>query len=144
MIAGILALAVAAFYAGAALYVNMVELPAMAALDDRAQLAGWKVSLKRGFLIQAPLCLIGFLLGLVAWIETRLFSDAIGAVAMLANVPWTFAMVVPTNKALSATAPERAGPYSRALIKRWGSLHSVRTAFGLLALIAFLQSLLPR
>lgn len=140
---GALALAVAAFYSGAALYVNLVEAHTLAALDDRAQLAGWNVSLKRGTLIQAPLCVIGFLLGLAAWVQTHFFSDAIGAIAMLANIPWTFAMIAPTNKALSATAPEAAGPRSRALIKRWGSLHSVRSALGLLALLAFLQALLP-
>jgi hypothetical protein len=143
VIIGILALAVAAFYAGAALYVNVVELPAMAALDDRAQLTGWKVSLQRGLLMQAPLCIVGFLLGLAAWWQTRFFSDAIGALAMIANVPWTFAMIAPTNNLLKAMAPEAGGPNSRAMIKRWGSLHSARTAFGLLALIAFLQAMLP-
>ena len=114
----------------------------MGALDDKAALAGWKIALKRGALIRAPLCIIGFLLGLIAWIETHYLSDALGALAMLASVPWTFAMIAPINKALQATAPEAAGEQSRALLQRWYSLHSVRTAFGLLALVAFLQALL--
>jgi hypothetical protein len=143
VIIGILALAVAAFYAGAALYVNLVELPSTEILDDRSQLAAWKVSLKRGALMQGPLCLFGFAIGLSAWTGTHYLSDAIGAAAMLGNVPWTFAMIAPTNNLLKATAPEAAGVNSRAMIKRWGSLHSVRTAFGLLAVIAFLQALLP-
>ena len=143
MFVGILALAVVAFYSGAALYVNLVELPALEALDDRAQLTGWKVSLKRGVVIQAPLCVIGFLIGLAAWTQTHFLSDAIGALAMLAALPWTLAMIAPTNNVLRTMPPEAAGPRSRALIKRWGSLHSVRTALGLLALVAFLQALLP-
>lgn len=143
MISGLLALAVAAFYAGAALYVNLVELPAIETLDDRNQLAAWRVALQRGFLLQAPLCIIGFLLGLVAWAGTHFVSDAVGSLAMLANVPWTLAMIAPTNNRLHQTTPEAAGAASRALIKRWGSLHSIRTALGLLALIAFLQALLP-
>jgi anthrone oxygenase-like protein len=143
MIIGILALAVAAFYAGAALYVNLVEQPALQALDDKALLAGWKVSLQRGFLMQAPLCVVGFLLGVIAWAQTHYLSDAIGALAMLANVPWTLAMIAPTNKALQTIDPVAQGPTMRTLIKRWASLHSVRTAFGLLATIAFLQALLP-
>lgn len=143
MLIGILCLAVAAFYSGAALYVNLVEAHTLAALDDRAQLAGWKVSLKRGALMQAPLCLFGFAIGVSAWAQTHFLSDAIGAIAMLANVPWTFAMIAPINKALSATTPEAASPRSRDLIKRWNSLHSVRSALGLLALVAFLQALLP-
>jgi hypothetical protein len=138
-----LALVVAALYSGAALFVNLVERPALLALDDRAALAAWKIALKRGAITQAPLCVIGFLLGLVAWIETHYFSDAIGSLAMLAGIPWTVAMILPTNKALQATAPEAAGARSRAMLGRWYSLHSVRTAFGLLALIAFFQALLP-
>ena len=144
MIVELFAPAVAAFYCGAAIYVNAVEQPALLALDDRAMLAGWKVALKRGALIQAPLCVIGFLLGLGAWIETHYLSDAIGALAMLAGIPWTFGVILPTNKALQATAPEAAGPNTRSLVKRWYSLHSVRSALGLLALVAFIQAVLPR
>jgi len=140
---GLSALAVAAFYSGAALYVNIVEQRALRALDDRAALIGWKVALKRGALIQAPLCVIGFVLGLIAWIETRYLSDALGALAMLASIPWTFAMIAPTNKALQATAPEVAGERSAALLRRWYALHSVRTALGLLALVAYFQAQRP-
>ena len=140
---GLLALVVAAFYSGAALYVKLVERPALRGLGDGAALVAWKIALNRGALIQAPLCVIGFLLGLIAWIETHYLSDALGALAMLASVPWTFAMIAPTNKALLATAPEAAGEQSRALLGRWYALHSVRTAFGLLAVVAFIAALLP-
>ena len=143
MIVGLLALAMAAFYAGAALYVNVVELPALRGLDDQALLAGWKVSLRRGFRMQAPLCVVGFLLGLIAWAQTHYLGDALGALAMLANVPWTLALIAPINRALKAVDPVMSGPATRTLIKRWGALHSVRTALGLLAIIAFLQARLP-
>lgn len=138
-----LALVVAAFYSGAALYVNLVERPALLALDDRAALAGWKIALKRGAFIQAPLCVIGFLLGLIAWIMTYSLAEALGALAMLAGIPWTVAIILPVNKALQATATEAAGERSRAQLRHWYSLHSVRTALGLLALIAFFVALLP-
>ena len=138
-----LALVVAALYSGAALYVNLVERPALLGLDDRAALAGWKIALKRGALIQAPLCVIGFLLGLAAWIATYSVADALGALAMLAGVPWTVAIILPVNKALQATAPEAAGERSRTQLERWYVLHSVRTALGLLAVVAFFAALLP-
>jgi hypothetical protein len=143
MIVGLLALAIAAFYAGAALYVNVVELPALQALDDQALLAGWKVSLRRGFLMQAPLCAIGFLLGVIAWAQTHYLGDALGALAMLANVPWTLALIAPINRALKAIDPLAQGPMMRTLIKRWAALHSVRIALGLLAIMAFFQARLP-
>lgn len=138
-----LALVVVAFYSGAALYVNLVERPALLALDDRAALAGWRIALKRGAVIQAPLCVVGFLVGLVAWIATRSAADALGTLAMLAGIPWTVAMILPVNRALQAAAPEAVGERSRAQLERWYALHSVRTAFGVLALIAFFVALTP-
>ena len=70
MVFGMLALTVAALFAGAAIYVSFVEHPARAELDDRAQLQQWKPSYTRGAVMQASLALIGFVLGAVALIET--------------------------------------------------------------------------
>jgi len=70
MLAGQVALVVAAVFAGAALYVNIAEQPARLLLDDRSLLSEWKPSYKRGFAMQAPLAIIGFLFGLLAWWQT--------------------------------------------------------------------------
>ena len=70
MILGPLALLVAAIFTGAALYVSLVEHPARLALDTRALLTGWKPAYKRGTLMQAPLAIVGFLLGVAAWWQT--------------------------------------------------------------------------
>jgi hypothetical protein len=141
---GLLALIAAAIFTGAALYVGFAEQPARLSLDDRALLTEWKPSYKRGTAMQAPLALVGFVLGLVAWWQTSQPGFLIGAIAMIAPWPWTLVAIKPTNDALLATDPDKAGPQSRALIVKWGALHSVRTALGALATLAFLWASMSR
>src|SRR6266404_7865459 len=135
---GLLALIAAAIFTGAAFYVNVAEQPARLTLDDRALLAEWKPSYKRGAAMQAPLALIGFVLGSIAWWQASHPGFLIGAIVMLAPWPWTLLRIKPVNDALLATEPDQAGPQTRTLILKWGALHGVRTALGVLATVAFL------
>jgi len=141
---GLVALIAAAIFTGAALYVNVAEQPARLSLDDRALLTEWKPSYKRGAAMQAPLALLGCLLGLTAWWQTSQSGFLAGAIAMIAPWPWTLIGIKPTNDALLATEPDQSGPQIRALVVKWGTLHSVRTAFGALATLAFLWACMPR
>lgn len=141
MLAGQFALIVAAVFAGAALYINVAEHPARLHLDPGAMLTQWKPAYRRGFLMQAPLAVIGFLLGGLAWWQTGdwLFLD--GAILMLANWPYTLIVIMPVNNRLNATAPAQAGEETRALISRWNRLHAGRTGLGLAATLLFLIAL---
>jgi hypothetical protein len=143
MLLGLLALAAAAIFTGAAFYVNVAEQPARLTLDDRALLTEWKPAYKRGAAMQAPLALIGFLLGMLAWWQAAHPGFLIGAIAIIAPWPWTLIVIKPVNDALLATALDQAGPPTRALIVKWGAIHAVRTALGALAAIAFLWALMP-
>jgi len=138
MIFGLLALIAAAIFGGVALYVNIVEQPARLSLDDRALLAEWKPSYKRGAAMQAPLALIGFLLGMLAWWQTPQAGFLIGALLIIAPWPWTLIVIKPTNDTLMATDPDQAGPQTRSLVLKWGAVHGVRTVLGALATAAFL------
>jgi Domain of unknown function (DUF1772) len=138
MLAGQLALTIAALFTGAALYINVAGQPARRRLDDSALLAQWQPAYRRGFALQAPLAIAGFLLGLLAWWQTGLAAWLLGALVLVANWPCTLFVIMPTNHRLTATAPARAGPDSRASIERWAARHAGRTALGCAATVIFL------
>ena len=85
MLAGQLALIIAAVFAGAAIYVSVAEQPSRLLLDDRALLTEWKPAYKRGTVMQAPLALIGFLLGALAAWQAGNWWWLLGGVVILAN-----------------------------------------------------------
>jgi hypothetical protein len=141
MLAGQLALVVAALFTGAAIYVNAAEQPARLELDDGASLRQWKPSYTRGFAMQASLALASALFGLLALWLTRDWRWLVGAALIFANWPYTLLVVLPINKRLEAIPPEAATSESRALLQRWGELHAVRSALGAAATIVFLWAL---
>jgi hypothetical protein len=138
MIAGQIALVIAAVFAGAAYYVGWVEHPARLALDDRAAVMQWQPAYRRGARMQASLAVIGFLFGLLAWWQSQDWPWIVGALLLLANWPWTLIAIRPTNAALKAAEPEAAGEDTRALLVRWGRLHAVRTGLGVASVLVFL------
>jgi uncharacterized membrane protein len=136
-----LALICAAVFTGAAFYINVVEQPARLTLDDAALLKEWKPAYKHGYAMQAPLAIVGCLLGLAAWWQSGVAWFFVGAVLIVANWPWTLIAMMPTNTALTETDSSSASPQTRENIKRWGMLHGIRTLLGAFATIAFLIGL---
>ena len=140
MLAGQLALIAGALFTGAALYVSACEQPARLHLEDDALPTQWKPAYKRGTAMQAPLALVGALLGVIAWWQTSDWRWLVGGAVILANWPFTFLVIMPTNNALLALDRTGGGPRSRDLIEKWGRLHAGRTALGVAATILFLAA----
>src|SRR3984957_11859844 len=134
---GLLALIASAMFTGAAFYVNFAEQPARLTLDDRALLSEWKPAYKRGAAMQAPLAVVGFLFGMLAWWQVSDLAFLVGAILIIAPWPWTLIVIKPVNDALLAPELGKAGPPTRAIVLKWGTVHAVRTVLGGLATAVF-------
>jgi hypothetical protein len=140
MIWGLLALVIAAAFAGAAIYINLAEHPARLGLPVGALLTQWKPSYTRGFAMQASLAVLGGISGALAWWENRDGLWLAGAIVLVANWPFTLLVIMPTNLRLMATAPDSADAATRLLLERWGRLHAVRSVLGAIATLLFLMA----
>ena len=138
---GDLALATAAVFTGAAIYVNVVEQPARLALDNPALLSEWQQGYPRGSIMQASLAIISGVLAVLAFIFTYDWRWLLGAVLILAPWPYTMFIIMPTNHVLKSTLPAQATEQTRELVQQWGRLHMGRSALGLAAVAADLWAL---
>ena len=140
MLTGALALAFAAAFSGAALYINLVEQPARLALDDSALLSEWRPSDRRGFAMLASLALIAAALALTAYFQTQDVRWLIGAIIVIASWPYTFFAMVPMNNRILTISAAESGA-ARELVRTWGLLEYGQTAIGLVACGVFLWAL---
>jgi hypothetical protein len=134
VVPGLVALVLATLFAGAALYISLVEHPARMSLEDAPQLAQWQPSYKRALPIQAGLAMLGGIAGLLSWYQLSEWQWLAGSLLLLANWPFTMLVIMPTNKRLMA---QEAGAESRVLLRRWGGLHGVRSVLGSAASLLF-------
>jgi hypothetical protein len=88
MMAGHLALIIAAVFTGAAVCMKIVEQPARLQLDDQALFAEWQLSYERGFAMQARLAILAGILGIAAFIARHDGRWLVGAAVIVANWPY--------------------------------------------------------
>lgn len=134
----------AAIFAGAALYINLVEHPARMSLETAAAARQWAPSYQRATWMQAPLAVIGCLAGVGAWASGCGTGWLAAALLLGAVVPFTFGVIMPTNHKLLAVGRDLGSTETRQLLETWGRLHAVRTVLSVLALVVCLWLLAPR
>jgi uncharacterized membrane protein len=131
----------AALFAGASVYINLVEHPARMQAGTQVALAEFAPSYHRATVTQVSLAGVGFLSALAAW---RLRSDSrwlIGGGLLVSVIPFTALAILPTNKQLLDPATANDPDLAEGLLGRWGRLHAVRSVLSLASLLLFLFSL---
>ena len=129
-------------FAGAAIYINLVEHPARMSCDTKIAAAVWAPSYKKATVMQAPLAGLSFLAGVGAWLVGSGLLWLIGSVLIGLVIPFTFIGVMPTNKQLLDPGRDMSSAETRSLLEKWGRLHAVRSVLSFLASIVYLASLI--
>jgi len=137
MIWGMLALAFAAAFTGASLYVNWVEQPARLKLDEEALLSEWGPSDSRGVSFLAAIALLAAICGLIAYFDTQDVRWAFGALLIIASWIYAYFVMAPLDNQIRAL---RGGEVAaaRALVRQWGIVESGLTAIGAATVLIFL------
>ncbi len=124
-------------FAGAALYITVVEHPVRAVLDTRAAASQWAPSYQRATWMQAPLAILGLLSGVGACLLGGGLGWLVAALIIGAVVPITFKIIMPTNQQLLEPDRDLSSSETRALLNRWGRLHALRTVMSVSAFAGF-------
>ena len=128
-------------FAGAAIYINVVEQPARLSCGIALAITEWRPSYKRGAAMQAGLALLGSFLAVVSWRRTDDPAWMVGGALLFAAIPVTLIVILPTNKKLQNEELDVASPQAERLLRLWGKLHAVRSALSLVAFLDFLFAL---
>jgi anthrone oxygenase-like protein len=136
-IAQFLAVVTTGLFAGAAIYINLVEHPARMGCSTEVAATVWAPSYKRATVMQASLAIIGFLSGSVAWLLGAGLMWLVASLVILAVVPVTLLVIFPTNNKLLAPGRDLGSSETRALLVKWGQLHAIRSVLSLVATLMF-------
>jgi uncharacterized membrane protein len=127
-------------FAGASIYINLVEHPARLSCGTEVAARQWAPSYKRATVMQVSLAVVATLTG-----AARGFADGstlwfIAAALIFAVIPFTAVVVLPTNNRLLAPGRDLASAETRQLLESWGHLHAVRSALSLAASVLFIAA----
>lgn len=141
IVSGLLALLASTLFAGAAIYITLVEHPARLECGTELAATVFGPSYRRAALMQAGLALAASVAGLAAGLTHGHWLWYLGTTLIFAVVPFTFVVIMPTNKRLLDPARQAAAEDTPALLLRWGRLHAVRSLLSVMAVAAFATGL---
>jgi hypothetical protein len=137
-IAEFVAVLACSLFAGAAVYLSLVEHPARMECGMELAATEFAPSYRRATVMQASLAAAGLVSSIAAWLAGASFLWVVAGVLLVSVIPFTLIVILPTNKQLLSPALDRRSPETERLLARWGMLHAVRSVLSGLALLLFL------
>ncbi|HEX9704302.1 MAG TPA: DUF1772 domain-containing protein [Gemmatimonadales bacterium] len=144
MMGQLLATLCAGLFAGAAVYISLVEHPARMECGTELAATEFPPSYRRATVMQASLAVLGFLFATVAWLTGASVWWLAGGAILLSVAPFTLGVMMSTNKQLVDPDLDRTSARAAHLLSRWARLHAVRVVLSLIALPVFLYLLASR
>src|SRR5438128_9898856 len=137
-IAKFVAVLACGLFAGAAVYVSLVEHPARMACGVELAATEFPPSYRRGTIMQVTLATVCVLSSIAAWLAGATFWWVVAGVLQVSVIPFTLIVILPANKLLLSPTLDRRSVEAERLLRRWGALHVVRSVLSGLALLLFL------
>jgi len=128
-------------FAGAAVYINLVEHPARMECGVEIAATEFAPSYRRATIMQASLAAVGLVSSIAAWLSGATFWWLIAGVLLGSVIPFTLIVILPTNKQLLSPILDRRSAQTEQLLARWGKLHAVRSVLSGAALLLFVYLL---
>jgi len=132
----------AGLFAGAAIYINLVQHPAAAALGTSTAVQFFRTMYARAAPMQAGLAAVGSVAAFGAWWSRGGWLWFVGAVVLGFVIPFTLIAIMPTNSRLQDPALDPSSAEAGALLARWSALHAVRSLAGIVSFLIFVVALL--
>src|SRR5438309_9576691 len=95
-----IAIVACSLFAGAAIYVSLVEHPARMECGTELAATAFGPSYRRAAVMQVSLALLATIAGCGAWVTGASVAWFVGALLIFAIVPFTLVVIMPTNKKL--------------------------------------------
>lgn len=134
----LLAVLASTLFAGASVYINLVEHPARLSCGTEIAARQWAPSYKRATVMQVSLAIVATLAGVARGLGGGGTLWLVAAALIFAVIPFTAIVVLPTNNRLLAPGRDLASAETRLLLETWGRLHAVRSALSLAASILYI------
>lgn len=131
----------AGLFAGAAVYISLVEHRARLQAGPAVALAQFRAGFPRARAVQGSLAIAGGASALLAWFGGSGGVWLVIALLLFGVVGFTLVVIAPVYTALCAPSLSADSPEASALLVRWGHLHHVRSAAGLAAFSVALAAL---